>query len=40
MQFGYWAAIWVHLNRASGLRRGNPWKHFVLAERDTQRVRL
>lgn len=34
MQFGYWAAIWVHLNRLSGLKRGNPWKRIVLAARD------
>jgi len=23
--FGYWAAIWVHLNRISRARRPNPW---------------
>lgn len=23
--FGYWAAIWVHLNRLSGLKRKNPF---------------
>ncbi len=35
MQFGYWAAIWVHLNRVSGLKRGNPWKCIVQAARVT-----
>jgi hypothetical protein len=29
--FGYWAAIWVHLNRLSGLSRPNPWKSLVKA---------
>ncbi len=27
--FGYWAAIWVHLNRISGSKRKNPWKGLV-----------
>ena len=27
--FGYWASIWVHLNRISGLKRPNPWKDLV-----------
>jgi hypothetical protein len=31
--FGYWAAIWVHLNRISGEKRPNPWKPLVLAAR-------
>ena len=27
--FGYWAAIWVHLNHLSGQKRPNPWKKLV-----------
>lgn len=27
--FGYWAGVWVHLNRISGLRKPNPWKGLV-----------
>ena len=27
--FGYWAGIWVHLNRISGLKRSNPFRSFV-----------
>jgi len=27
--FGYWASIWVHLNRISGENRPNPWKPLV-----------
>jgi len=27
--FGYWAAIWVHLNRISGLKRANPFRSIV-----------
>ncbi len=29
MMFGYWAAIWVHLNRISGQKRENPWRDLV-----------
>jgi hypothetical protein len=29
MNFGYWAAIWVHLNRISGKRRANPFAMVV-----------
>ena len=27
--FGYWGAIWVHLNRISGEKRPNPFKKLV-----------
>ena len=27
--FGYWASIWVHLNRIGRFDRPNPWKEFV-----------
>jgi len=27
--FGYWAGIWVHLNRISGQNRPNPFKVLV-----------
>ena len=33
--FGYWAAIWVHLNRIGGFKLPNPWKCLV----DTARGR-
>ena len=29
MRFGYWAAIWVHLNRISGAQAPNPFKRLV-----------
>ncbi len=29
MMFGYWAAIWVHLNKIGGFRRANPFKPAV-----------
>lgn len=32
--FGYWAAIWVHLNRISGAKRANPWKELVALARE------
>jgi len=31
--FGYWAAIWVHLNRISGQKRPNPFAELVKAAR-------
>lgn len=31
--FGYWAAIWVHLNRISGSKRPNPFRSLVTAAR-------
>lgn len=36
-QFGYWAAIWVHLNRIGGFKRPNPWKGIVHAARRENR---
>lgn len=35
-QFGYWAAIWVHLNRISGEGRPNPWKNLVTIARQRE----
>jgi hypothetical protein len=35
--FGYWAAVWVHLNRISGARRPNPWREVVLSARERKR---
>lgn len=34
--FGYWAAIWVHLNRIGNFRRKNPWKRLVAEARTSQ----
>jgi hypothetical protein len=31
--FGYWAAIWVHLNRVGDFKRPNPWKELVMVAR-------
>ncbi len=32
--FGYWAAIWVHLNKLDDVRRPNPFRALVLEARD------
>ena len=32
--FGYWAGIWVHLNRLSGARQRNPFNGFVHLARE------
>lgn len=29
VMFGYWAGIWVHLNRISGKKHPNPFKRLV-----------
>ncbi len=29
MQFGYWAAIWVHLNQIDKEQESNPFKSYV-----------
>lgn len=29
MNFGYWAAIWTHLNRIGNFRRPNPFSAYV-----------
>ena len=34
--FGYWAGVWVHLNRLSEKRRPNPWRGLVRVARDTK----
>lgn len=31
--FGYWAAIWVHLNQIGGFKRPNPWRGIVKVAR-------
>ena len=37
--FGYWAAIWVHMNRLDGGKRPNPFRHIVAAARVDQSKR-
>lgn len=34
--FGYWAAIWVHLNRLSGQNRPNPFRQLVTVAKSMQ----
>ena len=31
--FGYWAAIWVHLNRVGDFKQPNPWSGLVKTAR-------
>ena len=38
--FGYWSAIWVHLNRIGEFRRKNPWRELVeIARQNDSRER-
>ena len=40
MNFGYWAAIWTHLNRVGNFRRPNPFSVYVeLARKKRKGVR-
>jgi len=32
--FGYWAGVWVHLNRISGLKKPNPFADLVKKARE------
>jgi len=32
--FGYWASIWVHINRAGGFNRPSPFKALVRLARE------
>lgn len=36
--FGYWAGIWVHLNRIEGKRRPSPFAELVKKARELQSV--
>ena len=38
--FGYWAGIWVHLNRIEGKKRPNPFRELVLAARELKTTTL
>lgn len=29
MMFGYWAAVWVHLNHIGKFKRPNPFREYV-----------
>ena len=31
--FGYWAGLWIHLNRLCPTRSPNPWRDLVAAAR-------
>lgn len=34
LMFGYWAGVWVHLNRVSGLKKPNPFRELVKLARE------
>lgn len=36
MMFGYWAAIWIHLNQIDIQKEGNPFKDLVKKAREIQ----
>jgi len=37
MMFGYWSAIWVHLNQIDDDKESNPFRDFVQVARTIQR---
>ena len=38
IMFGYWASIWVHLNRISGAKRPNPFRRLVKEAREIKKA--
>jgi len=37
-QFGYWVAVWVHLNRLCEQRKANPFREIVALARQRQNL--
>ncbi len=40
VMFGYWAGIWVHLNKIEGKKRPSPFKDLVHKARSMQSARM
>jgi hypothetical protein len=40
MMFGYWAAIWIHLNRVTDQNRPNPFRSLVKLAREHRNLGL
>ena len=38
MMFGYWAAVWVHLNEIGGFGKPNPFREYVALARQLKAV--
>ena len=38
MMFGYWAAIWVHLNQIDDKKEPNPFRDLVKLAREIQHI--
>lgn len=38
MMFGYWAAVWVHLNQIDDEKEPNPFKSLVECSRNLQKI--
>jgi DNA-directed RNA polymerase specialized sigma24 family protein len=36
--FGYWASVWVQMNRLSRIRRANPFNPFVELAEETLKI--
>lgn len=39
LMFGYWAGVWVHLNRVSGQNYPNPFRDLVMAARSITNIK-
>jgi hypothetical protein len=37
MNFGYWAAIWTHLNKVGGFHKPNPFSVYVQLARNNRK---
>jgi len=40
MDFGYWAAIWVHLNQVGNFHRPNPFSAYVELAKNEERGKI
>ena len=38
--FGYWCAIWVHINKIGGFKEPNPWKDLVKLAKNSPKAKL
>jgi|TARA_B100001146_G_C16185983_1_gene436832 hypothetical protein len=38
--FGYWCAIWVHLNQMDDTRRANPWSALTKIAKNSPKARI
>ena len=38
--FGYWASVWVHLNKMDDVKRANPWGGLTKVAKNSPKARI